>query len=166
MKVGALVLCVAALTGAVLLPRPLPGSFDTQYDRYLISSITEPGTMRQVTTLARGFDSRESAVYEDTGEPYLFGYYDFFDLALKLVPDLRRTLLIGGGTFSYPRHQLQEYPTSSTDVVEIDPALVDVARQRFGLKGDPRMRIAVEDGRTFLNRTTTPSSQPTRSHTS
>jgi spermidine synthase len=111
--------------------------------------------MRQVVHLARGFDSWESAVYEDDKEPFLFAYYDFYDLALKMSPAPRRTLMIGGGTFSYPRHQLSEYPTSTTDVVEIDPALVDVARQRFGLKDDPRMRIVVEDGRTFLNRSTT-----------
>jgi spermidine synthase len=154
-RIAASILAAAALLAAILLPRPLEGSFDTQYDRYMIGSTTEPGTMRQVVHLARGFDSWESAVYEDDKEPFLFAYYAFYDLALKMSPAPRRTLMIGGGTFSYPRHQLSEYPTSTTDVVEIDPALVDVARQRFGLKDDPRMRIVVEDGRTFLNRSTT-----------
>jgi spermidine synthase len=155
-KVTAVVVAGAALACAVVFTRPLAGSFDTQYDRYLIGSITEPGTMRQVTTLSRDAGSRESAVYTDTGEPYLFGYYDYYDLALKLAPSLKRTLLIGGGTFSYPRHQLSDYPSSRTDVVEIDPALVDVARRDFGLKDDSRMRIVIEDGRTFLNRASTP----------
>jgi spermidine synthase len=30
---------------------------------------------------------------------------------------------------------------------------VEVARERFGLKDDPRLNIIVEDGRTYLNRT-------------
>lgn len=131
-------------------------SFDTDYDRYFIETLREQGTGRPITTIARDFKSIESAVYADTGEPYRFDYFKYYDLALKLFESsgqpLGRTALIGGGTFSYPRHQLIEWPDSSTDVVEIDPALVEVAREHFFLTDDPRMGVFSEDGRTFLNR--------------
>jgi len=131
-------------------------TFDTNYDRYFIEDKLEAGTNRPVTTIARDFRSIESAVYADNGEPYLFEYFGYYDLALNLheavAGPLGRTALIGGGTFSYPRYQLLQWPGSSTDVVEIDPALVDVAREHFFLTDDPRMGIFTEDGRTFLNR--------------
>ncbi|MBN2404733.1 MAG: fused MFS/spermidine synthase [Coriobacteriia bacterium] len=148
---------VAAIVGAVLVfsamqvSSTLDGSLDTQYDRYFIGHETEASTMRPVVTLARDVYSIESATYSDTGEPFLLDYYDYYDLALATVPDVRSTLLIGGGAFSYPRHQLANYPDSVTDAVEIDPDLVDVARTTFALDDDERLRVIVEDGRTFLN---------------
>ncbi len=127
------------------------GSFDTQYDRYFIGHQIEEETLRPVVTLSRDDYSIESATYKDNGEPYLLDYYDYYDIALASVPEVRRTLLIGGGAFSYPRHQLGLHPGAIADVVEIDPDLVEVARKTFGLDDDPRINVIVEDGRTFLN---------------
>ena len=143
---GALALIVALqATGAY------PGSIDTQYDRYFIGREIEAATMRPVATLSRDAISIESATYTDNGEPFLLDYYDYYDLALASVPEVRRTLLIGGGAFSYPRHQLELYPDSTADAVEIDPDLVAIARSTFGLGDDPRLEVIIEDGRTFLN---------------
>lgn len=127
------------------------GSFDTQYDRYFIGQAQEAETGRTIVTLARDDYSIESATYLDNGDPYLLEYYDYYDIAMASAQTVRRTLLIGGGAFSYPRHQLRLYPTSMADVVEIDPDLVDVARSTFALVEDPRLSVIVEDGRTFLN---------------
>ncbi|MHB1340845.1 MAG: fused MFS/spermidine synthase [Coriobacteriia bacterium] len=148
----------AALTGTALVlvaalqaTGTYAGSFDTGYDRYFIGHETEAATMRPVVTLSRDAVSIESATYSDNGEPFLLDYYDYYDLALASVPAVRRTLLIGGGAFSYPRHQLEQYPDSSVDAVEIDPDLVDVATETFALDDDTRLNVIVEDGRTFLN---------------
>lgn len=150
---------IAALGGAAIMvalamfaSSGYEGSFDTQYDRYFVGTMREDVTGREIVTLARDDYSIESATYADTGEPYLFDYYDYYDAALAAVPTLRRTLLIGGGAFSYPRHQLRLYPESSVDAVEIDPELVEVARETFALTEDPRLTVIIEDGRTFLNR--------------
>jgi predicted membrane-bound spermidine synthase len=143
---AALVLVLAAMFSA----NAYAGSFDTQYDRYFIGRGADENG-RAIVTLARDNYSIESATYVDDGEPYLLEYYGYYDLALAAAPKVERTLLIGGGAFSYPRHQLAQHPDSVTDVVEIDPDLVDVARTTFALRDDPRMNVIVEDGRTFLN---------------
>ncbi len=150
---------IAALAGGLALvllamfaSSGYDGSFDTQYDRYFIGMTRETETDRAIVTLARDDYSIESATYVDTGEPYLLDYYGYYDLALASVPTVRRTLLIGGGAFSYPRHQLQVRPDSTAGVVEIDPDLVEVARSTFSLTADPRLEVIVEDGRTYLNR--------------
>lgn len=151
-RAAALVAALALLIGAMYLSRTSESSFDTEYDRYFISHEIEAETLRPVATLARDYQSIESATYIDNGEPFMLDYYRYYDLALSSVPQVERTLLIGGGAFSYPRHQLTQYPESVTDVVEIDPTLVEVARTEFSLEEDPRMNIAVQDGRMFLNR--------------
>jgi len=50
---------------------------------------------------------------------------------------------------------LKHYPSSTIDVVEIDPKLTDLARQYFSLSDDSRLKISHADGRVFLNQNTT-----------
>lgn len=73
---------------------------------------------------------------------------------------LRRVLMIGGAGFAYPKQLLCEHPGVQLDVVEIDPAMVELAREHFFLdrleerlavegRSDD-LRIFVEDGEAFL----------------
>lgn len=73
---------------------------------------------------------------------------------------VRRVLMIGGAGFAYPKQLLCEHPGVQLDVVEIDPAMVEVAREHFFLdrleerlaaegRSDD-LRIFVEDGEAFL----------------
>ena len=125
---------------------------DTQYDRYFLRQIVDPATGRPLVGLSRDEKSAESAAYRDTGEPYRFEYYNFYDLATKLGGPVERTLLIGGGTFSYPRLFAATNPTATMDVVEIDGDLYGIAKSDFGYVDDPRLKLSFEDGRTFMNR--------------
>lgn len=131
-------------------------TIDTQYDRYYVREVRDPVTGKLLIGLSRDEYSAESASYKSSGEPYRFEYYDYYDLAAVLDGPVQRALLIGGGTFSYPRLFVRDNPDAVMDVVEIDPALLDIARERFGYRDDPRIRIFLEDGRTFLNRATGP----------
>lgn len=73
---------------------------------------------------------------------------------------LRRVLMIGGAGFAYPKQLLCEHPGVQLDVVEIDPAMVELAREHFFLdrleerlaveSRSDDLRIFVEDGETFL----------------
>jgi len=127
---------------------------DTQYDRYFLREIADPASGRPLIGLSRDERSAESASYEDTGEPYRFEYYNFYDLAATLDGPVDKALLIGGGTFSYPRLFLAANPTATMDAVEIDGDLYRIAKERFGFTDDPRLSLHFEDGRTFLNRAT------------
>lgn len=93
-----------------------------------------------------------------------FAYLRSFDHMFEAQPTLtvRRVLMIGGAGFAYPKQLLVEHPGVQLDVVEIDPAMVDLARQEFfldrleaqlaeeGRAGD--LRIFTEDGEAFLRR--------------
>jgi spermidine synthase len=80
-------------------------------------------------------------------------YTDYFHTAFAFNPNIRSTLFIGLGGGSGPKRFLADYPDMRVDVVEIDPVVVDVAEQFFGVIRDPRLNIVVEDGRMYLNGT-------------
>ncbi|HSC93129.1 MAG TPA: fused MFS/spermidine synthase [Gaiellaceae bacterium] len=87
--------------------------------------------------LARPFDTR-------------FAYTDYFDLALAYNPDARSVLFVGLGGASAPKQFWQDFPRLDLQVAELDPVVVDVARRYFEMPDDPRLAVAVEDGRRYL----------------
>ncbi len=85
---------------------------------------------------------------------YVFEYTRYFHLPLLFQDDVNRVLFVGGGGFSGPKRFLAEYANVTVDVVEIDPAVVRVAREYFAVPESDRLGIHVEDGRVFLADTT------------
>ena len=62
-----------------------------------------------------------------------FEYYRAFGRLFDLRPDARSLLVIGGGGFAFPKMVASGHPGVRTDVVEIDPAVIDAARRWFFL---------------------------------
>ena len=81
-----------------------------------------------------------------------FEYADFFHLALAYNPDVRDVLFIGLGGGSAPKRLWRDFPDLRIQAVELDPVVVDVAYRFFRLPRDPRMEVAVDDGRRYLDR--------------
>lgn len=61
-------------------------------------------------------------------------------------------LHVGGGGFTMPRHFAATRPGSRNIVLELDPAVVDVARDRLGLRTSSRLRVRTGDGRVGIRR--------------
>jgi len=93
-----------------------------------------------------------SACYLNGSNSAVFNYTDYFNMGFILNPDIEKILFIGGGGFSGPKQFLEYYPWVTVDVVEIDPDVVEVAREFFYLPDDPRLNVHVSDGRAFLGR--------------
>ena len=81
-------------------------------------------------------------------------YTDAFHIAPLLRPEVRRILFIGLGGGTAAKQFLHHYPQATIDVVEIDPLVVMVAKKWFAVPDDPRLRIHLMDGRTFVKRST------------
>lgn len=80
-------------------------------------------------------------------------YTKFFPLGLMLKENAKKVLFIGGGGFSGPKYFLQNYPDVIVDVVEIDPKIVEVAKDYFFLdESNPKLNIYIQDAREFLNK--------------
>jgi len=118
---------------------------------------TDEGTPLRVLYVGDGF---QSATYlgNDRFTP-VFAYYRAIDLVFRAERPVRCMLMIGGGGFSYPKHLLMSadpvHQATSIDVVEIDPAIVEIARKHFdldeverlhGAQGTGRLGVIVADG--------------------
>jgi spermidine synthase len=71
---------------------------------------------------------------------------------VRLHADDDGILVIGLGGGSLPRALAKSVPEASIDVVDIDPAVVRVARQYFQFVPGPRTEVFEEDGRVFVRR--------------
>ena len=71
---------------------------------------------------------------------------------LALCAEPRRILVVGLGGGTLPGFLHVHYPQAVIDAVEIDPQVVDVAKEFFGFREDARMRAYVGDGREFIER--------------
>jgi len=141
-----ILLCAAILAahtpaGAVVVYRR-----DTLYHRILVEDV------RGVRSLK--FDAAVQSTMS-LANPFegALEYSDYFHVPFVFNPDIKRTLFIGLGGGSGPKRFLNDYPEVEVDVVELDPVVVQVAEEFFGVVKDPRLKIFVEDGRMFLNRT-------------
>ena len=69
---------------------------------------------------------------------------------LALCEEPRRILVVGLGGGSLPMFLRKHYPAAAIDVAEIDPGVVDVAKQFFGFREDELTRAHLGDGRQFI----------------
>ena len=108
---------------------------DLRFDQYVESSVVLDGTARRIR------------------KPYKAGttYSDLLHLPFLFPGKIKDVVIIGGGGGVVPTIFAQAYPQLDIDVVEIDPVVVDAARQWFGLTPNERLRVHVQDGRMFIH---------------
>lgn len=90
--------------------------------------------------------------YIDTARPDVlqYGYEKVYAAVTDHVAagrDAIRSLILGGGGYTHPRHILRERPRSEVEVVEIDPVVTQAAMEAFGLLPQPGLTIVHLDAR-------------------
>lgn len=90
----------------------------------------------------------QSVYYEH--DIYTRGIWDFFLAPLLFKPEAERVLIVGfaGGTIA---RQYLALSNASIIGVEIDPLVVKVSKEYFGVEECDRLQVIVADGRTYLN---------------
>lgn len=99
------------------------------------------------------FDSgpgRQSAVYPGFPRRLVLPYSRVAMIGPALVPPDARMLFVGLGGGAMPTFVRLTHPWASIDVAEIDPLVVEVARDWFGFRSDGSLRVHVLDGRAFI----------------
>ena len=82
-----------------------------------------------------------------------FEYTEFFHLPWLWNTGITSVLTIGLGGGSVQRSFEHYYPGVRIETVEIDPAVLEVAKSYFGFKESDRQKAFIEDGRVYLRRT-------------
>ncbi|NHC15455.1 fused MFS/spermidine synthase [Motilibacter deserti] len=135
-----------ALVGAALVTVDGPCEAETAY--YCAQVVADPGREGGRTLV---LDDLRHA-YVDLDDPaYLqFAYTTWFGAALDALhprPAPLRALHIGGGGFTMPRWIEATRPGSSSLVLELDPSVVEIAREELGLREGPALQVRTGDAR-------------------
>jgi spermidine synthase len=85
-------------------------------------------------------------------ERFVMNYPRMMMAALYAKPAPRSVLIIGLGGGTLPRALAEVLPTARIDVVEIDPAVVQVARKYFLFAPSEQTQVIEADGRVFVKR--------------
>jgi hypothetical protein len=91
------------------------------------------------------------ASYVDLADPshIEFDYMRWMGVVLR-VARARRILHVGGGACALPRALAAEDPDGRQEVCEVDPDVLAFARQHFGLRRAPGLRVRCVEGRAFV----------------
>lgn len=125
---------------------------DSHYNHCLVYEANDRVTNRPIRSLVIDRYGRQSSIFTDKNDDLVLEYLKYFRMADHFHPKPARSLLLGGGGFTYVADYFRRNPGQELDVVELDPALVEIARRFFELKPEPGLRIFTEDARVFLNR--------------
>jgi len=100
--------------------------------------------------------SESGAMFLDSPDAsdLVYDYTKYHSLYKIFPPRVQRALVLGGGAYSVPKALLKEVPDVEVDVAEIEPSLFELAKQYFGASESPRLHNHVQDGRRFLQETT------------
>lgn len=124
---------------------------DTEYNSVQIVA-SKDSESRSIQVMKVG-NEYTSGMYLDS-DSLAFVYYQYYKLMFYFHPNPKNTLLIGGGAYSLPKYFQSAYPAIHMDVLEIDPALTQIAIEKFRFKPSASVVPIHEDGRIFLNHNT------------
>jgi spermidine synthase len=77
-------------------------------------------------------------------------YIDLLHLAPALAKRRRRALFVGSGGAVSVRQFASAYPGIAIDLVECEPAVIELARAWFDLSAIPRVTVHIADGAAFI----------------
>lgn len=98
------------------------------------------------------YGARQSVVKLGDPDYLALPYAKAVHVGLALPENPKRVLVVGLGGGTIPQFLHRHFPDLMIDAVEIDPAVVRVAKAYFGLRPDDRLRVFVADGREFIER--------------
>src|SRR6266853_4408788 len=113
--------------------------------------VTEDSNGLRTLLFERG-GSRQSVVKPGDPDHLELPYARVALAGLALCEEPRRILIVGLGGATLPMFLRKHYPSAAIDVAEIDPGVVDVAKQFFGFREDELTHAHVGDGRQFIER--------------
>jgi len=116
--------------------------------------VEENNGLRCLKFNVKSAKTQQSCMLVDEPQRLVFNYTKMLFSSLLINPNPERILIIGlgGGTMSNTLHHV--FPHAVITNVEIDPAVIKVARNYFSLFENEDITAVVQDGRIFVKRAT------------
>ncbi len=143
---------LALCTSLATTPSPAMTTIHTEKSLYRNILVYEEDGQRCMSFSRRNQTTRQTCQSLTDPDQFVFTYTQMMMGALYLNPHPHAILIIGLGGGVLPTALARMFPETRIDIVEIDPAVVKVARQFFGFNPDQRVQVFEEDGRVFVKR--------------
>ncbi|MDC9512413.1 fused MFS/spermidine synthase [Pseudoalteromonas sp. CST5] len=114
--------------------------------------VDETHDLRCLKFNTKSSQTSQSCMYKNNPDKLVFNYTKLTFASLLVTDNPKNVLIIGlgGGTLSNVIHAL--YPAAKIHNVEIDPAVLKVARNYFNFTENDAVTSSVQDGRIFIKR--------------
>jgi spermidine synthase len=150
-----LVVLAAGLLAALAAPAPAHAAeriIHEENSLYRNILVRQRGDERCLLFTVRRTDRNQSCMDLSQPDRLVFPYARMTFAGFLVEPDPKRLLMVGLGGGSLVRAFDALYPELEQDVVEIDGAVVRVAREFFRYEDSERVRTHVRDARVFVKR--------------
>ncbi|KXJ50794.1 MAG: spermidine synthase [Colwellia sp. Phe_37] len=116
--------------------------------------VEENNGLRCLKFNVKSTKTQQSCMLVNQPQQLVFNYTKMLFSSLLLNPNPERILIIGlgGGSMSNALHEI--FPSANITNVEIDPAVIKVARSYFNFIENEQVNAIVQDGRIFVKRAT------------
>jgi spermidine synthase len=114
--------------------------------------VMDDGSLRCMQFTVRKDQRNQSCVDLKAPQHLVFPYTRMMLAALLLDASPTNVLIVGLGGGTLPATLAQLYPNARIDVVELDPAVVTVAKAYFDFAPTPNMSVFEQDARVWVKR--------------
>ena len=115
-------------------------------------TVTEVGNRRCLLFNVHRGDRNQTCILVNDQKRLVFDYTRMSFAGLLLNDRPERILVVGLGGGSIPLTFSELFPDAQIDVVEIDEAVLNVAKRFFFFEETENMKVLIEDGRPFIKR--------------
>lgn len=147
-RLGAL-LALLIISAAADAQREVIHEERSQYRNVLVTEFN--GQRCMLFNIHRG-DMNQTCIDLRNPQRLVFNYTKMSFAGLLLKPEPARILVAGLGGGTIPMVMRELYPEAHIDVLEVDQAVVNVAKEFFGYREDERHQVHVVDARVFIKR--------------
>ncbi len=123
-----------------------------QRSLYQTILVTQDRELKCLKFSVRREQRNQTCVDDRNPKHMVFSYTRMMMAALLFNPQPQRILVVGLGGGTLPMALAELFPATHLDVVEIDPAVVEVASDYFAYKPGPKVATHVIDARVFTKR--------------
>jgi spermidine synthase len=146
---------VLALLGILASVLPPPAEARIVHRERSVHSnilIDQQGSILCLKFTVRRDQRNQTCMNQRRPKEMVFVYAQMMMASLLLNPEPERILILGLGGGTLPMALDELLPQARIDVIEIDPAVVRVAREFFRFTPSDRVDVYAQDGRVFIKR--------------
>ncbi len=143
----------AALLALLMAPADATARIvHSQTSLYQNIIVMDDGSVRCMQFTVRKDQRNQTCVDLKAPKRLIFPYTRMMLAALLIDPSPSNVLIVGLGGGTLPSTLAQLYPDANIDIVELDPAVVTVAKDYFAFVPAPNMKVFEQDARVWVKR--------------